>query len=261
MEFVAKKRFDPILFLILISLAACKPVFETDRDIQARQALFDLMKIQESFHGENQRYARNLVEIGKYNLKYHTGIVYLEIEKASKDGYRAISLPAESTTARVFSYDSDKGGFYEMEGDEVSRYVLGALRHIRDQNRKKDIHELIAWILIGAMGFLGLRFFSRYQSQENNPVIWAYILCLPPLGWSVALLGNMDADVVFTSSIAQSTWACLGIALLALGLGSIWLKKNLTLPPPAPLLSLVACTLVISLLSAGVMVHMLKTFA
>ena len=246
---------------LFVFLNSCGHIFEVDADVQARQALLDLIEIQKKFYQENKRYATGFSEIGKYNLKYHSGIVYLEIESAGKDKYRAISLPAESTTARVFAFDTDQGGFYEMEADEVSRYVLGALRHIRDQNHKKDINELIAWILIGGMGFLGLRFYSRYQSQENNPTIWAYILCLPPLGWSVALLGNMDADVVFTSSIAQSTWACLGIALLVLGLGSIWLKKNITLPPPAPLLSLVACTLVISLLSAGVMVYMLKTFA
>ncbi|MBT4389589.1 MAG: hypothetical protein HOD32_07795, partial [Nitrospina sp.] len=53
---------------------------------------------------------------------------------------------------------------------------------------------------------------------------------------------------------------CLGLALVTLGLASIWLKKNISLLPPAPLLSLVICTLLISLLSAGVMVHTLKTF-
>ena len=245
----------------LVFLNSCGPIFEVDADVQARQALLDLIEIQEKFYQENKRYATRFGEIEKYNLKYHSGIVYLEIESAGKDKYRAISLPAESTTARVFAFDTDQGGFYEMEADEVSKYVLGAFRHIRDEKRKKDINELIAWILIAGMGYLGLRFYSRYQSQENNPALWAYILCLPPLGWSVALLGNMDADVVFTSSIAQSTWACLGLALLALGLGSIWLKKNINLPPPAPLLSLVACTLVISLLSTGIMVYMLKTFA
>ena len=103
----------------------------------ARQALFDLMKIQEKFYQENKRFAGTLVEIKKYNFKYDTGIVYMEIEKADKDGYRAISLPAESTTARVFAFDTKEGGFYEMQDDEVSRYVLGALRQIRAEKQKK----------------------------------------------------------------------------------------------------------------------------
>ncbi len=243
----------------LIFLSSCEHVFEIDADVQARQALLDLVKIQEKFYQENKRYATRLLDIEKYNLKYHSGIVYLEIEKADKDSYRAVALPAESTTARVFAYDTEQGGFYEMEQDEVSRYVLGALRHIRDEKQKKDLNELSGWILVAGMGFLGLRFFSRYQSKENNPAIWAYILCLPPLCWSVALLSNMATDVVFTSTIIQSTWVCLALALSALGLGTFWLVKNKNIP--APLISLTVCTLGISLLSSGVMLYMLKTYS
>ena len=66
-------------------------------------------------------------KLEKYNLKYHSGIVYLEIESAGKDKYRAISLPAESTTARVFAFDTDQGGFYEMEADEVSQICPGSI--------------------------------------------------------------------------------------------------------------------------------------
>ncbi len=246
--------------LFLLFLTSCGQIFEVDADVQARQALQDLMAIQDKFYQENQRYATGHAEIEKYNLKYHTGIVYLEIETAGKDGYRAVALPAESTTARVFAHDSDQGGFYEMDEDEVSRYVLGALKHIRDEKHKNDLNELTGWILMGGMVFIGLRFFARYRSPENNTAIWAYILCLPAMGWAVALLGNMTGNVVFTSAIAQASWAGLAIALVALGLGSIWLKKNITLHPPAPLISLIICTLFISLLSSGTMVYMLKTF-
>jgi hypothetical protein len=253
-----KQLFAYSFFLLF--LTSCGPIFEVDADVQARQALWDLMAIQDKFYQENQRYATSYVEVEKYGLKYHTGIVYLEIESAGKDKYRAVSLPAESTTARVFAYDSDQGGFYEMAEDEVSRYVLGALRHIRDEKHKKDLNELTGWILMGGMAFLGLRFFARYRSPENNTVIWAYILCLPAMGWAVALLGNMEGNIVFTSTIAQATWVCMAIALVALGLGCVWLKKNISLHSPAPLISLVVCALLISLLSAGAMGYMLKTF-
>ncbi len=248
-----------IYSFFLVFLTSCGQIFEVDADVQARQALRDLMKIQDKFYQENQRYATGHAEIKKYNLKYHSGIVYLEIESAGKDKYRAVSLPAESTTARVFAYDSDRGGFYEMAEDEVSRYVLGALRHIREEKHKKDLNELTGWILMGGMAFLGLRFFARHRSPENNTAIWAYILCLPAMGWTVALLGNMEADVVFTSTIAQATWAGMAMALLALALGSSWLMKST--PPSAPLISLLVCTLLISLLSTGVMGYMLKTFS
>jgi hypothetical protein len=246
---------------LLVFLNSCGQIFEIDADVQARQALLDLVKIQEKFYQENKRYANSHAEVAKYDLKYHSGIVYMEIESAGKDKFRAVALPAESTTARVFAYDSDQGGFYEMEEDEVSRYVLGALRAIRDQKHKDDLNEVTGWILMGGMVFLGLRFFVRYRSKENNPGIWAYILCLPALGWAVALLGNMDTDVVFTQGITQSTWVGLVVALVSLGMGSIWLKKNSSLYPPAPLVSLLICTLLISLLSVGTMVYMLKTFS
>jgi len=244
----------------LVFLNSCGQIFEVDADVQARQALFDLMKIQDKFYQENQRYATRLGEIEKYNLKYHSGIVYIEIESAGKNSYRAISLPAESTTARVFAYDSDQGGFYEMEGEEVSKYVLGALKHIRVEKQEKDLIEMTGWMLMAGMGFLGLRFFSRYRCKENNPALWAYILCLPALAWAVTLLGNMAANIVFTAGIAQATWVCLALALAGLGLTGLWLLKSKN-NIPAPLLSLSICTLGICLLSAGVMVHALKTFA
>ena len=145
-----------------------------------------------------------------------------------------------------------------MEEDEVSRYVLGALRAIRDEKQKKELNEVTGWALMGGMVFLGLRFFTRYRSKENNPGIWAYLLCLPALGWAVALLGNMESDVVFTPAIGQITWAGLAIALVALVLESRWLMKNKNLQTPAPLISLSICTLLLSLLSAGVMVYILK---
>ena len=246
---------------LLVFLNSCSQIFEVDADVQARQALLDLVKIQEKFYQENKRYATGHAEIEKYNLKYHSGIVYLEIESAGKDTFRAVSLPAESTTARVFAYDSDQGGFYEMEEEEVSRYVLGALRAIRDEKHKKELNEVTGWILMSGMGFLGLRFFSRYRSKENNPGIWAYIVCLPALGWAVTLLGNMEPDVVFTPTIGQITWAGLAVALFAFSLEGRCLMKNKSLQTPAPLISLSICTLLISLLSAGVMAYILKTNA
>ena len=91
-----------ILCVFLFFFTACTPVFENNYDVMARQALFDLMKTQEAYHAKNKKYSKELSQLRDYNLKYHTGIVYLEIQSADKGGYRAISLPAESTTARVF---------------------------------------------------------------------------------------------------------------------------------------------------------------
>jgi hypothetical protein len=246
---------------LLLLLTSCSNVFELDSDVQARQALYDLMKVQEQFYQENSRYAGKLFEIEKYNFKYHTGIVYMEIEQADKDSYRAISLPAESTTARVFAFDTKEGGFYEMQDEEVSRYVLGALRHIREEKQKRDLVDLISWIMMGGMVFLGLRFIARYKTAENTTLLGAYLFCLAPLSWTIAILGKMEENIVFSSQISQFTWASLALALASLILGSKWmLKKKQDLPPPS-LLSLVFCTLIIAFLSGGVMVHTLITYS
>ena len=56
--------------VLLFLLSSCAPVFEHSADVQARQALLDLMKIQETFRSENNKYATNLAQLEKYNQKY-----------------------------------------------------------------------------------------------------------------------------------------------------------------------------------------------
>ncbi|MZG54815.1 MAG: hypothetical protein F3743_02360 [Nitrospinae bacterium] len=256
------KIFRLFTYLILLSLlTSCTHIFELDSDVQARQALFDLMEVQEKFYQDNNRYAGKLFEIEKYNFKYHTGIVYMEIEQADKDGYRAISLPAESTSARVFAFDSKQGGFYEMEDDEVSRYVLGALRQIREEKRKEELSDFTAWIMMAGMVFLGLRFISRYKNPENNSLLGAYLFCLFPLAWSIAVLGKMDKNIVFSSQISQLTWASLIVALASLILGGKWMISKKKEPPQPSLLSLMTCTLLIAFFGGGVMVYTLINYS
>ena len=249
-----------ILFLLFF-LTSCSNIFELNSDVLARQALFDLMKIQEKFYQENKRFSGKLDEIKKYHFKYDTGIVYMEIEKADKDGYRAISLPAESTTARVFAFDTKQGGFYEMQDDEVARYVLGALRQIREEKRKKNLSDLTAWIMMGAMVFVGLRFISRYKTKENVSLLSAYFSCLFSLGWSIAILGKMDKNIVFSNQVSYFTWAGLMLAVVSLILGFKWMLRKKEESSPPSLLSLVICTLLIATISGGVMVHTLVTYS
>ena len=253
------KYFRLFFSLILFLLTSCSNIFELKTDVLARQALFDLMKIQEKFYQENKRYTGSLAEIEKYNLTYDTGLVYMEIEKANKDGYRAISLPAESTTARVFAFDSKQGGFYEMQGDEVSRYVLGALRQIRDEKSKKDVSDLTAWIMMFAMVFVGLRFTTKFKWKENYSLLGAYFFCLFPLGWSIAILGKMDKNIVFSQQISQLTWAALILAFVSFILGLKWMLKIKKEPSVPSLLSLMVSSFLIAIISGGVMIYTLAT--
>ncbi len=250
-----------LAFFMLIFTTSCSQQFENDLDFQAQKALKDLMKIQESFYAENQRYARNLVEIEKYNLKYHNGLVYLEIESAGKDQYRAITLPAESTTARVFAFDTSKGGFYEMDDIEVSQYVLGALKHIRKEQSDKRISAYAFYLLLAVLFVLGIRLHSRFRESKNQPVFAAFYLSLLPLTWSFSVLNYMSKDIVFGSSLSGLSVAAFAVAVLTLLIGGWWFKKQDLYNTSASLFSLLAMTSIIALFSGGVMVHTLMEYS
>jgi hypothetical protein len=256
------RNIAKILFLtfLMAFFSGCVQIFELDADVQARKALKDLMSIQEAYHKENGKYARNLTEITKYNLKYHAGIVYLEIESAGKDAYRAISLPAESTTARVFAYDTAKGGFYEMGEEEVSQYVLGALNFIRDEQGKKRISNVSSYILLGILLALGIRIASRYMDENNRQVFLAYFLSLLPLLWSITVLNNLNPEIVISNLIIGNSATSLILAIISLVLGMSWFLKTKTSIPVPSAIGILLTTVVISLFSSGVMVHTFVTY-
>lgn len=253
-----KKSNIPYLFLsllLLIFTTSCAQFFEATEDVQARKALTDLMEIQEAFHGENQRYARNLAEIEKYNLKYHSGIVYMEIQSADKEQYRAISLPAESSTARVFAYDTGKGGFYEMEDLEVSQYVLGALNHIRLEQKNKTISDFAFFVLLAFIFILGIRFHMRHQESENRLIFVAFYLSLIPLGWSFSVLNYLESKIVFSSVLTGFTGTGLVIAVFGILLAGCWARNKSVMETPSSLWSILGMTVFISLFSGGVMIY------
>jgi len=253
----------PWLWLIIIALCAggCTRIFENDQDVQARQALQDLMAIQDQFHKENKRYAKNLLEIQKYNLKYHNGIVYLEIESAGKDKYRAISLPAESTTARVFAYDTRQGGYYEMGEEEVAQYVLGALNHIRkEQSEKATFDYLSAGMLICLFGF-GVRMFTRHKEPRTGWVWWPFFLCLAPLSLTVGVLNHLDKDIFLSNDLILLMGTGVGVSVLCLVLAGIGLFKIPTKDERHILQGIAVCTLFISLFSGAVLADSYLTYS
>jgi hypothetical protein len=251
------------LWLIIIALYAsgCTRIFENDQDVQARQAMQDLMAIQEQFHKENQRYAKNLVEIQKYNLKYHTGIVYLEIESADKNKYRAISLPAESTTARVFAYDTDKGGFYEMGDEEVAQYVLGALNHIRKDQREKAIFDYLSGGMLICLFWFGLRMFARNKDQRSGWVWGPYFFCLAPLAFSVTVLNHMDRNISMSSDLLILMGTGFGISALCLIISGIGMAKIPSQGDYPILRGIAICTIIISMFNGFVMFNSYQTYS
>ena len=249
-----------IIAMFLLSSTACAPVFENRSDIMARKALFDLIKAQETYRAKHNTYTKELAKLLNYNLKYNNGIVYLEIQLAGKHEYRAISLPAESTTARVFVYDTSKGGFYEADEVEVSKYVLGALNFIRGEKEKQKINIFLATILLGFLVILGLRFTSSYNGEGNNNALASYFISLFPLGWAVAALNHLTSDIVFSSQTTILSLTAITLSLASIFITSRWLKNRNPLVIPAPVLGLAGCTLLISITSAGVVVYTLYKY-
>jgi hypothetical protein len=253
----------PWLWLIIIALYACgcTRIFENHQDVQARQALQDLMAIQDQFHKENKRYAKNLLEIQKYNLKYHTGIVYLEIESAGKDKYRAISLPAESTTARVFAYDTRQGGYYEMDEEEVAQYVLGALNHIRKEQKEKTTFDYLSAGMLICLFLFGIRMFTRHKESRTGWVWGPYFLCLAPLSLAVAALNHMDRKISFSTELLILMGTGLGVSVICLILAGIGLSK-IPVQGERPILQGIAvCTIIISLFSGMIMAQSYFTYS
>ncbi|PIQ97025.1 MAG: hypothetical protein COV67_06360 [Nitrospinae bacterium CG11_big_fil_rev_8_21_14_0_20_56_8] len=251
-------RFLPA-FALLLFCTACTHIFETDADVQARKALHDLAHIQEQFFKENGRYAQNLVEIAKHNLKYHSGVVYLEIESAGKDGYRAVALPAESTTARVFAFDTAKGGFYEMDEEEVSSYVLGALNFIRGELGKKNVNDLISCFFLGILLVFGFRFWSRFQDPQFHPAFWAYFASMIPMGWSLAVLNYLEPDIVLSGTITGMNLISAILSLGGLAFVIRWLSRHQQ-ALPSPLIGLASCSLTLYLIGGTVMVYVFNKF-
>jgi hypothetical protein len=253
----------PLLWLIIIAFCAsgCTRIFENDQDAQARQALQDLIAIQDQFHKENKRYAKNLVEIDKYNLKYHKGIVYLEIESAGKNKYRAISLPAESSTARVFAYDTSRGGYYEMDEEEVAQYVLGALNHIRKEQREKAIFDYLSGGMLVCLFWFGMRMYTRYKESGTAWVWIPYFLCLAPLSLAVAALNHMDRHISRSSELLILMGTGFGACVLCFVLASIGFTKIPAKGEHHVLQGLAICTISISLFTGAILAQSYFTYS
>ena len=245
------------IITLLLLLCGCKQLFETASDLQAKQALFDLIEVQQTYHKKHNRYARNLLEIRDAGLplQYHTGIVYLEIEYADRNGWRAVALPAESTTARVFAFDSNKGGFYEMDDEEVSSYVLGSLNFIREKQKGQRILAGVALAVIFVFTVLGVRTWIKNRVPHSGWVAVPFLLSIPPLVFSALTLIYMERDIVL-SLVLKSLLAANCLLALAC-LAATWMGFQ-KIPPGESLTSLSSlaiCTILISLFNILVTTH------
>lgn len=250
-----------LLLLAIFLLPACNTLFETSADIQARQALKDFMAIQEQFHKKENRYAKNLTEIKDYNLKYHSGIVYLEIQSAEKDKYRAITLPAESTTARAFAYDTDKGGFYEMGEEEVAEYVLGSLNYIRSQQKLQKTIDLISGGLVFMLIWLGFKLWMRFKDHRSGWVLTPYYLSIPPLMLTVTALNHLNRDIEMQPLLTTLIWGSVALSVVVIALSAVSFKKVPVGEAKHTLTTIAICSIIISLFNIGVLTQLWSEYS
>jgi len=250
-----------LLILAFVLLPACNAIFETTADIQARQALQDLMAIQEEFHKKENRYAKSLTEIQDYNLKYHSGIVYLEIQSAGKDKYRAITLPAESTTARAFAYDTEKGGYYEMGEEEVAEYVLGSLNYIRNQQKQQKTIDLVSGGLVFVLVWLGFKSWTRYKEHGVGWVLIPYFLSIPPTVLTVASINHLNRDIAMQPLLSFLIWGSIGLCGVIIILEGMSFKKVPLSEARHTLTTLAVCTIVISVFNIAALAQLWSQYS
>ncbi len=241
----------------LLALSGCDRLYENAGDIQARKALEDLIQIQEDYHKKNNRFARNLLEIqeGGFKLDYHTGIVYLEIESADDTHWRAVALPAESTSARVFAFDTNKGGYYEMDDEEVSSYVLGSLNFIREQKSEMRSRDRIGFVLLAVMAVFGLRTWWRNRVPGSGWLGWPFVVSLFPLLMAALTLNHMDKEIALSDTLQGVLAVGVLVSLICLavtfkGFGKIQKGEALM-----SLSALAVCTVLIALITILVTTH------
>ena len=257
-SFKIKKIF--LLSFFLLGLISCATIFENNYDVMARQALLDLVKAQKTYHKKYGNYTNQISELLKLDLTYNNGRVYIEIHHADKNDYRAISLPAESTTARVFIYDTSKGGFYEADEVEVSKYVLGALNFIRGEKEKQKTTIVLTIILISSLVFLGIRYFSKYKKEENYTVLISYFTSLIPLGWAVSALNNINTEIFYSSKILTFSLSAIALCIVTGFTSYRWIKNQNLIITPVSVLALAGCTIFIALSSLATLMYTLLKY-
>ena len=255
-------RILAIGFLLFL-FSACNSFFETESDRDAQIALRKLITVQEKYRKDHNRYAKTLFEIekeNKYQLEYHKGLIYMEIERADENGFRAISLPAESTTARVFAHDPVKGGFYEMDDEETAQYVLGAFRSIQNDQGARKINDISALILITGIAFLGI--YSLFKKRELGYEITygAHFVSLGPLFFALAALNHMSDQIAFSTTLKVGIYGSSILASVCLVIFANQARRYYMQLGPTSLVGLLASIFLSAVFTIGTMVYILAKF-
>jgi hypothetical protein len=204
--------------------AQAASLFETRGDRAARTDLQRLAEAEGRYWSDHHTYTVAFTDLGPAPFEATEG-VYLQVETANQTRFRAIAMPRESHTARVFALEAEEGKAHvkELDDDEVSTYVLGAMKAIRSTQRLK-----LSLAAFSTLGLIGLLLYGIALHRKGGAGQWRasapYFLGLIPLYVTLILSTFVDehtyiGPLVLVMALAGAIGGLSGIAI---GIITLW---------------------------------------
>lgn len=204
--------------------AQAAPLFETRGDRAAQADLRRLAEAENRYWTQHHTYIVAFSDLGPTPFEA-TEDIYVQVETADGTHFRAIAMPRESHTARVFALEAKAGRatVKELNDDEVSNYVFGALRKIRSAER-------LQWFLasFSTLGLIGLLIYGIIIHRKGAPGQWRasapYFLGLIPLYVTLILSTFVDENTYAGPLVLGMAVAGVigSLSSIAIGVTTLW---------------------------------------
>jgi hypothetical protein len=206
------------------ALAQAAPLFETRGDRAAQADLQRLAEAENRYWTEHHTYIAAFSDLGPTPFEA-TQDIYVQVETADGTHFRAVAMPRESHTARVFALEAKEGRAIvkELNDDEVSNYVLGALRKIRSAERLQLFLAGFA-----TLGLIGLLIYGIIIHRKGAPGQWRasapYFLGLIPLYVTLILSTFVDEHTYAGPLVLGMAVAGVigSLSSIAIGVTTLW---------------------------------------
>jgi hypothetical protein len=208
--------------------AQAAPLFESRDDLTAQADLRRLAEAEQHYWTEHRTYTRSFAELSPTPFEPRKEI-FVQVEIADDKTFRAIAMPRRSTTARVFALvaTEGQGSVIELGEEEVSAYVLGALKAIRkDQTLKLMLATVCTVSLIG-LAVYGMVMHQRQEAGRWRATI-PYLLGLIPLYMTLILSTYVDEHTYIGPLVIGMAGAGVLAGLLSIVFGVIALWQLVT---------------------------------
>jgi len=204
--------------------AQASPLFETRADRAAQADLRRLAEAENRYWTDHHTYTVAFADLGPTPFEA-TKEIYVQVETADRSHFRAIAMPRESHTARVFALEAKEGQatVKELNDNEVSTYVLGALRKIKSAEQLK-----LSLAAFATLGLIGLLIYGIIIHRKGAPGQWQasapYFLGLIPLYVTLILSTFVDEHTyVGPLVLGMAAAGALGsLSSIVMGVMTLW---------------------------------------